>query len=211
MTNVCFGRIDPFTTPSGNDCHLRGTAAHDVNRSLRIAADELAVGAIAAVRGREALSAHGGYFRWLPSLVHDVLHGQISAKDQEKLSVGGRQPVAFLHPCAVAHGIAVNRIGDEIVLRFGAHVVNRQTSRGAPLSRLQHDLLVASASCERRWPLADGNAETDPLCAALFRLPSARSRPRRFRAAGLLRRMEANRHVEGRADELQHMREVFVR
>jgi hypothetical protein len=23
VTNVCFGRIDPFTTPSGNDCHLR--------------------------------------------------------------------------------------------------------------------------------------------------------------------------------------------
>ncbi len=27
VTNVCFGRIEPFTTPSGNDCHLRGTAA----------------------------------------------------------------------------------------------------------------------------------------------------------------------------------------
>ena len=47
--------------------------------------------------------------------------------------------------------------------------------------------------------------------AAFSLLPSARSRRRRFRAAGFLRRMEADGHVEGRADELQHMREVFVR
>ena len=49
VTNVCFGRIDPFTTPSGNDCHLRGSAALDVELTFRIVALGASIGRIATV------------------------------------------------------------------------------------------------------------------------------------------------------------------
>ena len=109
----------------------------------------------------------------------------------------------------------------EVAIPFNAppdRPTNYDRHRRGPVRRRRTDGRIPFAPALPEYPAASvrgllrlSHGERSWRAALFYFLRPRGHGPGGFARRAFLRRMEADRHVEGRADELQHMREVFVR